>query len=249
MKKFLKVILCILVILLFTSIFVSFWAASIMYKKIEIARLCYISNTTIAASRNICEENYILNKEADYEQKETRYTLDDTTKTIIDYLNKEFKVTVLSYKDREIEYLETNDGTIKLRCENTLPEEAAEVYEIPNKSDEELSTLFSYLPDIFLINAIDTINHFKVTEGIEDGIRCYIVTDKTNDGYHVIYVDREGLAFKEIQVSKEKIVFMSTRKATFNSVKPEDVAELDNKQYTLVSSEEFNEKVSGLLNK
>lgn len=42
---------------------------------------------------------------------------------------------------------------------------------------------------------------------------------------------------------------MSTRKATFNSVKPEDVTELDNNQYTLVSSEEFNEKVSNLLNK
>ena len=144
--------------------------------------------------------------------------------------------------------METNDGTIKIRCENSLSEIEEDIYEIPNKSDEKLDTLFSFLPDIFLINGIDTIIRFNVSEGIEDGIRCYIVSDKTNDGYHTRFVDRDGLSFKEIQVSKGQTVFMSTRKATFNSVKPEDVTELDNNQYTLVSSEEFNEKVSNLLN-
>ena len=136
---------------------------------------------------------------------------------------------------------------IKIKCENSLLETKEEIYEIPDKSDAELDELFSSLSDMFFINSIDTIIHFKVTEGIEDDVKCYIITDRTNDGYHIRYVDRDGLCFKEIQTSNEDIIFKSTRKASFNSVKLEDVAELNNNEYTLVSSEEFNNKVALLL--
>ena len=241
------------IIILIAHIILSFWSASIIYKEVEIARLSYISNRNIGASRNICEEEYsYFSKEcmqngSDYEQQRIRYTLGDTTKAISYYPLKKIKITQISYQDKEIKYLETDNGAIKIRCENNLPETKEEIYEIPDKSDEELDELFSSLYDMFFINSIDTIMHFKVTEDIEDGIKCYIITDRTNDGYHKRYFDRYGLCFKEIQTSNEDTIFKSTRKASLNSVKPEDVAELDNNQYTLVSSEEFNNKVALLL--
>ena len=235
------------IIILIAHIILSFWSASIIYKEIEIARLSYISNSNIATSKNICEENYIFNKDADYEQKEIRYTLNDITKTIIYYPNKSVKITQIVYPNKEIEYLETDSGDIKIKCENSLPETKEVVYEIPDKSDEELGELFLSLFDMFFINSIDTIMHFKVTEDIEDGIKCYTVTDKTNNGYNKRYYDRYGLCFKEIQTSNEDTIFKSTRKASFNSVTPEDVAELDKNEFTMVSSDEFNEKVSLLL--
>lgn len=243
----LRIVTIFAIIVLIAHIILSFWSASIIYKEIEIARLSYISNSNIATSRNICEENYIFNKDAEYEQKESRYTLNDITKTIIYYPNKSVKITQIAYPDKEIEYLETDSGDIKIKCENSLLETKEEIYEIPDKSDAELDELFSSLSDMFFINSIDTIIHFKVTEGIEDDVKCYIITDRTNDGYHIRYVDRDGLCFKEIQTSNEDIIFKSTRKASFNSVKLEDVAELNNNEYTLVSSEEFNNKVALLL--
>lgn len=252
-KKVIKVLLCIIVIFFVTNIITSLWAASILYKEVDIAKLCYISNSNIAASRNICEEEYsyfskeCMQNESDYEQQRIRYTFGDTTKAISYYPLKKIKITQISYLDKEINYLETDNGDVKIRCENSLPEVKEEVYELPNKSDEELDKLLPSLLNMFWVNGIDTIIHFKVTEGVEDGVRCYIITDRTNDGYHIRYVDRDGLCFKEIQTSNEDTIFKSTRKASFNSVKTEDIVELDNNKYTLLSSEEFNNKVAMLL--
>ena len=74
---------------------------------------------------------------------------------------------------------------------------------------------------------------------------CRVAHEADEDD--IKYFDRYGLCFKAIQTSREKTIFMNTRKATFNSVKEEDVAELDNNEFTMVNIDEFNEKTQFLL--
>lgn len=258
-KKVLKILFFIIVIIFVIYIALSLWAADIVSKRIDIAQLVYLSNGDISGSRNLhFEEYYYLSKEgtnnaSDYEVQETSYILDDVTKRITYYPLKKIKLTQISYSDKEINYLENEDGSIKIMYEESYPATKAEIYEVPNKNDEELGKLSSIFPIIFNSDNIDAITHFKLTEGVEDGIKCYIIKDETDDGYCIQYIDGSGFCFKTVetkidsQSGKEEKIYSNTRKATFNSVTQEDVAELNKNEFTIVSGETFQEQFSSLL--
>lgn len=141
--------------------------------------------------------------------------------------------------------------------EETYPETKLKSYEVPNKNDEELgkiSSVFEFiLNSVFNNNNIDIITNFKLTEGIEDGIKCYIAKYKTDNGYRINYIDGSGFCFKTVktkidsQSGKEENVFIETNKATFYSVTQEDVAELDKNEFTIVNSETFQKQLTNLL--
>lgn len=263
-KKVLKILIFIIVIIFVIYIALSLWAANILSKRLEIAKLIYLSNGEISNSRNLhFEENFYFSKEetnseSDYEEQVISYTLDDVTKRISYYPLKKIKLTKISYLDKEINYLENDDGSIKIMYEESYPEIKAEIYELPDKNDEELgklSSLFAFLLNcVFDNNNIDTITHFKVTEGVEDGIKCYITKDKTDNGYRIQYIDGNGFCFKtvetkiDLQSGKEENLYTNTRKATFYSVTQEDIAELDKNEFTIVNGEIFNEQYSKLFN-
>lgn len=242
-KKIVIFIVSIVIILIVGGIIFMSNTKNKVNEIIDVGKLIMEGNERLNSSKNIYTKEHWENIEwGDSEF----YKLGDISKDISYDPLTGIKCTDIYSPTKIIHYKESNDGKIKIMCEG-VPEDD-EQYEMENEEtefyeDEENSSGFEMISS----GTIDAAMNTRITESIENGRECYIYEyDTSRDDSGIAYVDKEtGFIFKYIMTqfspkTGEKVRVTQYTEHSFGTVTEKDVAELDKKDFKLLSEEEFD---------
>ena len=177
------------------------------------------------------DENLYMKSEGDYGYTEV-YRYLGTTKFIIYTKNNKMKQTSILSNTDNIDYLESDDGTVKIMCIRDQEKTNDSIEDEPFATNEaNIFEIIFYGLNIRISN--EDINNKE----------CYVL--KILDSDETFYIDKETLlpvkeVGKSIDENRNEITETISYDIQYNVVTEDDVQKLDETEYTLVDEAEID---------
>ncbi len=178
------------------------------------------------------DDNVYMKSESDYGYTEV-YRYSGTTKSIIYDKNAKKKNTSIYSDVEDIDYLESDDGTIKIMCNRDIEEVDNSILEnepFVNNESNIFETIFYGL-------------NLRISDEKVNNKECYVL--RFLDNSEIYYIDKETLlpikmVGKSIDDNGKEIMDTTNYDIQYNVVTKDDVQKLDEIEFTLVDETEFD---------